>query len=140
MKKNLLNIAGISFIVLAVLLALSWMGVELAIYYGNNTLYSNAFFSVIYDVIMFLKNTTILTVFIALSSALVTFVILGYGVFVAREHAKVLKYMDAIDYQVDKNAAFYDKTFDETTPVSAYNQERDEELELKVKYDIATGK
>ena len=140
MKTKVLNIAAISCIVLATLLAFGWAGVELAIYYGNNSLYSNPVFSVIYDVIMFLKNTTVLAIFVALSSATVTVTVLGYGVFAVKEKAKVIKYMEALDYQVDKNAAFYDKTFDVTTPVSAYGQERDAELELRVKYDIALNK
>ena len=140
MKTKVLNIAAVSCIVLATLLAFGWAGVELAIYYGNNTLYSNAFFEPIYDVIMFLEHTTILAIFVALASAAVTVTVLGYGIFTVKERAKVIKYMDALDYQVDRNAAFYDKTFDATTPVSAYGQERDPELELKVKYDIALDK
>ena len=64
----------------------------------------------------------------------------AYGIFALKQRAMVIKYMDAIDYQVDKTAAFYDKTYDDTTPVSAYNQKRDESLELKVKYEIALNK
>lgn len=140
MKNKLLNIAAISFIALATLLALSWAGVELAIYYGNNAIYSNMFFAPIYDVIMYLETTTILGIFVAIVSAGISVTVLAYGIFVAKQKAMRVRYMDALDYQVDRNAAFYDKTFDDTTPVSAYDQDRDEELELKVKYDIALDK
>ena len=80
-----------------------------------------------------LGKVTLTTTFICVS-------MLGYGIFALKQRAMVIKYMDALDYQIDKTAAFYDKTYDETTPVSAYNQKRDESLELKVKYDIALNK
>jgi hypothetical protein len=59
MKTKLLNIAAISCIALATLLAFGWAGVELAIYYGNNTLYSNMFFFVV------LRKPRLLWIFIA---------------------------------------------------------------------------
>lgn len=140
MKNKLITIASISFIAMAAFLALSWSAVELAIYYGNNSLYSNMFFEPIYKMVLFLENTTILGILVTLTTTFICVSMLAYGVFALKQRAMVIKYMDAIDYQLDKTAAFYDKTYDDTTPVSAYNQKRDESLELKVKYDIALNK
>ena len=140
MKNKLISIASITFIAMAAFLALSWSAVELAIYYGNNTLYSSSFFQPIYKMVMFLENTTVLGILVTLTTTFICVSMLAYGIFALKQRAMVIKYMDAIDYQVDKTAAFYDKAYDDTTPVSAYNQKRDESLELKVKYDIALNK
>ena len=140
MKNKLLSVASITFIAMAAFLALSWSAVELAIYYGSNTLYTNMFFEPIYKMVMFLENTTLLGVAVTLTTTFICVSMLGYGIFALKQRAMVIKYMDALDYQIDRTAAFYDKTYDETTPVSAYNQKRDESLELKVKYDIALNK
>ena len=99
-----------------------------------------AFFKPIYEMVLFLESTTLLGIAVTLVTTFISLSILAYGIFALKQRAMVLKYMDAIDYQVDKTAAFYDKTYDDTTPVSAYNQKRDESLELKVKYDIALNK
>ena len=140
MKNKFLNVCAITFIALAIVLALSWAGVELAIYYGNNALYTNMFFEPIYKTILFLEHTTLLGVAVTLTTAFITISAIAFGIFALKQKAMVIKYMDALDYQIDRTAAFYDKTYDETTPVSAYNQKRDESLELKVKYDIALNK
>ena len=140
MKNKLISIASITFIAMAAFLALSWSAVELAIYYGNNSLYTNMFFKPIYEMVLFLESTTLLGIAVTLLTTFISLSRLAYGIFALKQRAMVLKYMDAIDYQVDKTAAFYDKTYDDTTPVSAYNQKRDESLELKVKYDIALNK
>lgn len=140
MKNKFLNVCAVTFIALAIVLALSWAGVELAIYYGNNALYTNMFFKPIYKTILFLEHTTFLGVAVTLTTAFITVSVVAFGIFALKQRAMVVKYMDAIDYQLDKNAAFYDKVYDEKTPVSAYGQNRDEALEIRVKYDIALDK
>ncbi|MBE6124390.1 MAG: hypothetical protein E7184_02460 [Erysipelotrichaceae bacterium] len=139
MKNKLGKILSISFIVIGYLACLSWSTIELYKYYGWSSLSNSSLFMTIFSTYQkFTANgiAWFYTYFVTFSLVLA----FGYFSYKCLRERKLAYYKNnRVEIKITKDASFYDKAYDEFTPVSAYS-DSNSKIDLESRYDYLMNK
>lgn len=139
MKNKMGKFLSISLILLGYIACISWAVIELARYYGWQSFFNNSTFMFIYNLYLSFTNNGIAwfySYFIAFG------LVISLGIFSVkclRERKLTYYKNNRVEIKVTKDASFYDKAYDEFTPVSAYNIQN-AEIDLEAQYDYLLNK
>lgn len=139
MKNKSGKILSISLLIIGYVSCMSWAVIELAKYYGWQSLFNNSVFMFVYKTYLSFTKSGIAwfyTYFISFG----LFVSLGVFSIKCLKEKRLNYYRNnRTEIKVSKDASFYDKAYDEFTPVSAYNNQNTE-IDLESQYDYLINK